>query len=114
MTSKLQVVPHVDGVIGLVSQTPAKSYSKQKLVSNVVPNSSSQNPPGTGKTSKVHAILSTTADKSSKGKKEGKGKGKANAPKQGPPKFSTGESSQWTPKYPYLICEEDHYSKDCP
>ena len=45
---------------------------------------------------------------------KGKGKGKVNAPKQGPPKSSIGESSQWKPKYPCLIFEEDHYTKDCP
>lgn len=52
-------------------------------------------------------------DKSSKDKKKGKGKGKPDAPKYGPPKLSTGDSSQQKPKYPCLICEEDHYTKDC-
>lgn len=54
--SKSPVVPPVDGVIGLESQTPAKTSSKQKLVSNDVPISSSRNPPGLGKTLEVHAI----------------------------------------------------------
>ena len=48
-----------------------------------------------------------------KGKKKCKGKAKVDAPKQGPPKSSAGEYSQWKPKYPCLICEEDHYTKDC-
>ena len=54
--SKSLAVPPVDGVIGSVSQTPTKTSSKQNLVSNAVPNNSSQNPPGPGKTSEVHAI----------------------------------------------------------
>ena len=113
-TSKPQVVCPIDGVIGLVSQTLAKSSFKQKSVSNAIPNILSRNPPGPGKTLEVHTVQSTTTDKSLKGKKKGKGKGKVDAPKQGPPKFFTGESSQQKLKYPCLICEEDHYTKDCP
>jgi hypothetical protein len=39
-TSKSPATPPVDGVIGSVSQTPAKSSSKQKSVSNTASNSS--------------------------------------------------------------------------
>lgn len=53
-------------------------------------------------------------DKSSNGKKKGKGKGKADSLKQGPPKSSVGDASKQKPKYPCLTCEEDHYTKDCP
>lgn len=63
---------------------------------------------------KFHAVQSTVADKSYKGKKKGKGKAKADAPKHGPPKASIGDVSQQKSKYPCLICEEDHYTKDCP
>lgn len=28
--------------------------------------------------------------------------------------MSAGKSSQRKPKYPCLICKEDHYTKDCP
>ena len=41
IASKSPVVPPIDGVIGSVSQTPTKTSSKHKLVSNIVPNSSS-------------------------------------------------------------------------
>jgi len=43
-TSKSPVVPLIDGVICSVPQTPSKTSSKQKSVSNVAPNNSSQNP----------------------------------------------------------------------
>jgi len=82
------------------------------LVSNTAPNDSSHNSSGLGKTSKVHAVQSTVAKKSSKGNKKGKGKGKADPSKQGPPKSSSGDASQWNPKYPCLICDEDHYTND--
>lgn len=68
------IVPPVDGVIGSVSQTPAETSSKQKLVLNLTPNSSSQNPTGPVKSSEVHAVQSNAMEKSSKGKKKGKGK----------------------------------------
>lgn len=82
-----------------MSYSPTKSSSKQKLVSNTTCNSSSHNPSGPGKTSEVHVVQSTTVDKSLKGKKNGKGKGKVDAPKQGPPKSSASDSSQWKTEY---------------
>ena len=112
--SKQPIVPPIDGVIGSVSQTPTKTSSKQKPISNAPPNNSSRNPPSPGKTLEVHTDQSTAVDKSSKGKKKGKVKAKVDAPKQGPPKFSAGESSQQKPKHPCPIYKEDHYTKDCP
>lgn len=49
-----------------------------------------------------------------KGKKKGKGKAKSDTPKQDPPKPSTNDASKCKMKYPCLICDEDHYTKDCP
>ena len=51
MTSNSQTTPPIDGVIGSVSQAPAKYSSKRKSASNTASNSPSQNPPGLGKTS---------------------------------------------------------------
>lgn len=113
-TSKSLDMPLVDGVIGSESQTPVKYSSKQKLVSNTGSNDPSQNSPSPGKTCEVHAMQSTTMDKSSKGKKKGKEKAKDDALKQGPPKSSSNDASQIKLKYPCLICDEGHYTKDCP
>lgn len=113
-TSKSPAVPPIDGVIGSISKAPIKTSCKQKSISNTTPNSSSQNPLGPGKTSKVHIVQSTAVEKSSKVKKKCKGKAKANAPEQCPPKLSAGESSQQKSKYLFLICEEDHYTKVFP
>lgn len=113
-TSKSLDTPPVDGVIGYVSQTSTKSSSKQKSVLHTCSHNPSKNSSSSGKTSEVHAIQSTAIDKAYKGKRKGKGKAKADAPKYDPPKSSVDGSSKRKPKYPCLICEEDHYTKDCP
>jgi len=52
------------------------------------------------------------ADKASKGKKKGKGKSKLDQPKQDSPKPPPEESTKRKPKYPCLICDEDHFTRD--
>lgn len=54
------------------------------------------------------------ADKPSKGKKKGKERNKANQSKQDPPKPQAKEGAKRKPKYPCFICNEYHYTKDCP
>jgi len=66
-----------------------------------------------GNTSKVNAVQSTTTDKALKGKKKGKGKNKPDQPKQDSPKSPPEDDAKRKPKYPCLICDEDHYTKDC-
>jgi len=52
-------------------------------------------------------------DKTSKGKKKGKAKNKSEQPKQDSPKPPPEEGAKHKPKYPCLIYDEDHYTKDC-
>lgn len=113
-SSKSPDVPPIDGIIGSVSQTSTKTSSKQKYVSDIGSNHPSKNPLDPSKTSEVHVVQSTMADKASKGKNKGKGKAKSNTLKHHPPKSSTNDASKQKLKYPCLICEEDHYTKDCP
>ena len=87
--------PSVDGVIGSVNSSSKKSAAnpgKQKQ------NASNENAPQgqsiSGNTSKVNAVQSTTADKSSKGKKKGKAKDKSGQPKQNPPKPPSEEGAK--------------------
>jgi len=54
------------------------------------------------------------AYKASKGKNKGKGKAKSDTPKQDPLKSFVDDASKHKPKYPCLICGEDHNTKDCP
>ena len=114
VASKSPDVPLVDGVIGLVSQTSIKTSLKQKFVSDTSSNNPSKNSSNPGKTSEVHVVQSTAVDKASKGKKKGKVKSKTDTSKQDPPKSFIDDASKHKLKYPYLISEEDHYTKDCP
>ena len=77
-TSKAPPKPSVDGVIGSVNASSKKSSvnpGKQKL--NAPRESTSQCQSNFGNTSEVNVVQSTTADKSSKGKRKGKSKNKS-------------------------------------
>ena len=54
------------------------------------------------------------ADKALKGKKKGKAKNKSEQPRHDSPKPPPEEGAKHKPKYPCLICDEDHYTKDYP
>lgn len=61
----------------------------------IAPNeNASKAPPSPRKTSKVSDVQSAMADQTLKGKKKGKGKNKANQPKQDPPKPQAEEGSK--------------------
>ena len=105
-TSKALATPSVDDVIGSMSQTPRKSSNgKHKLNSSNT--SSPQATPDSDKTSEVNAIQAHPVDKTSKGKKKGKGKAKPDAPKLESSKPHVDDGAQRKPKYPFLICDED-------
>ena len=70
--------------------------------------------PNSGKTTEVNTIQVNPVEKTSKGKNKGKGKAKSDAPKPESSKPRADDGSQWKPKYPCLICDEDHYTKDFP
>ena len=112
-TTKAPPTPTVDGVIRSVSPHSKQSPNgKQKANSS---NNTSANSPSSdsGKTAEVNAVQANPTDKSSKGKKKGKGKSKSDAPKP-ESKSLTEDGSQRKPKFAFLICEGDHYTKDCP
>jgi hypothetical protein len=114
-TSRPTPTPTVDGIIGSVS-TSSKKHSanpekKKFVISNEQP---SQVTPTPNVTSEVNAVQSTTADKASKGKKKGKAKQKPEQSKQDSSKPPPEDAAKRKPKYPCLICDEDHYTKDCP
>ena len=112
-TSKAPTTPLFDGVIGSVSQTSHKS-SNGKQKSNSSNNSTPQASPDSSKTAEVNTVQENPIDKTAKGKKKGKGRAKSDAPKPELSKPCADEGSQQKQKYPCLICEEDHYTKDCP
>lgn len=79
-SSKPLDVPHVDGIIGSVTQTSSKYSSNQKSISNSTLNSPLNPSSNLGKTSEVNSIQSTMTDKASKGKNKCKAKEKYDTP----------------------------------
>jgi hypothetical protein len=74
-------------------------------------------PSSTGKTVEVNSVKSTPTGKN-QNKKKGKGKNKEdknNNPQSDKAKTQTAyEKYKRKPLYPYLICGDDLYTKDCP
>jgi len=112
-TSKAPPTPSVDGIIGSVHSISKKnSTNSGKQKSNASNENTSQVTSHLRNTSEVNVVQSTTADKASKGKKKGKGKSKPDQPKQDSPKPPPEESAKRKLKYPCLICNEDHFTRD--
>lgn len=103
-TYKALSTPYVNGVIGYVAQYSQKSSMTPMKQKSIAPTeTASQSPSNPKKTSEVNVIQSTVAEKTSKGKKKGKGKNKSDMPKQETPKTHTNDGSKHKPKYPCLI-----------
>jgi hypothetical protein len=102
-------------VIGTFHAQPHfASSTTPKPASSNVQNALSPTPP-TGKTSEVNAIQSTPASKNKSRKEKGKNKEEKNtlqAKKTKTPPVDDRDKRK--PRYPCLICGDDHYTKDCP
>ncbi|MCY6488428.1 hypothetical protein, partial [Actinobacillus pleuropneumoniae] len=62
----------------------------------------------------IHVVESSTAKSKSGGKKKGKKKNKAEkTPKEKTEKAESNDEKR-KPRYPCLICEEEHFTRDCP
>jgi hypothetical protein len=90
------------------------SSNNPKSISSNVQNASSPTPP-TGKTSEVNSVQSTPTGKN----KSKRGKGKNKEDKNNPQTEKTktppvDDRDKRKPRYPCLICGDDHYTKDCP
>ena len=118
-TPTLLVASHVvDGVIGTFhteTQTKQVNHSNPKPTTTSVQNATPP-PPSPGKISEVNTVQSTTTGKS-QNKKKGKGKNKedkTNNQKLDKPITQTvDDRKKRKPRYPCLICGEDHYMKYC-
>jgi hypothetical protein len=116
-TSTAPVASHAaDGVIG-TTQAHSHSVSTTNPKSNTsnVQNAPSPAPPA-GKTSEVNAVQTTPTGKNTKNRK-GRGKTKEgknanqNEQTKTPP---VDDQDKRKPRYPCLMCGDDHYTKDCP
>jgi DNA mismatch repair ATPase MutL len=109
----------VDGVIGTFhaeTQSTQASHTNPKSNTSNVQNTPTPTP-STGKTSEVNSVQSTPTGKN-QNKKKGKGKNKEdknNNPQSDKPKTQpVDDKDKRKPRYPCLICGDDHYTKDCP
>jgi hypothetical protein len=114
-TSTAPVSSHAaDGVIGT---TQVHSHS----VSTTTPKSNSSNvqnapspAPLAGKTAEVNAVQSTPASKNKPKKGRGKNKEGKNAnPNEQTKTPPVDDRDKRKPRYPCLMCSDDHYTKDC-
>jgi hypothetical protein len=118
--SKPSSTLHVDGVIGSVKtqSTSQSTGTTQRSVSTPAPSSNapSSTSPQT-QVSEVNAVQSTPSQQLG-GNKKVRNKPKKNnnnePPKNQPQTLAAKKQPQQKPKFPCLICGNDHYTRDCP
>jgi hypothetical protein len=115
ITSTTPATSHAaDGVIGTAqAQSHSVSSTNHKSASSNVQNAPS---PATSasKTSEVNVVQSTPTGKNKSKKGRGKNKGGKNNNQAEQPKNTPVEDrDKCKPRYPFLICGDDHYTKDC-
>jgi hypothetical protein len=104
-----------DGVIGTFQvQLHSTSSTHPKPASSNVQNDPYPTPP-IRKTSEVNVVQSTPAGKNKSKKGRGKNKEDKNTSQAEQTKTTPVEDrDKRKPRYPCLICGDDHYTKDCP
>jgi hypothetical protein len=118
--SKPSSTSDVDGFIGSVKtqSTSQSTGTTQRSASMSTPSSTtpSSTSPQT-QVSEVNTVQSTPSQQSG-GKKKERNKPKKNnnneQPKNQPQIPAAGKQPQWKPKFPCLICGDDHYNRDYP
>jgi hypothetical protein len=115
-TSTTPAASHAaDGVIGTFQAQPhVASSTNPKPASSNVQNAPSPTPP-TCKTSKVNVVQSTPTSKNKSKKGRGNNKEEKNTSQAERTKTTpVDDRDKRKPRYPCLICGDDHYMKDCP
>ena len=88
---------------------PLNDPSRPTLETNFVPNTTTTST--SAQNSEVNVVQSSSSQQP--GGKNTKGKSNKYSNEWDNPK-STDTQLERKPKFPYMICEEDHYMKDCP
>jgi hypothetical protein len=108
----------VDGVIGtfhVENQSTHAGHTNPKSTTSNVKNTPTPTP--SGKTSEVNSVHSTPTGKN-QNKKKGKSKNKEeinnNQQYENPKTQPADDKHKRKPRYPCLICGDDHYTKYCP
>jgi hypothetical protein len=115
-TSTAPAASHAaDGVIGTThTHSHSVSTTTPKSNSSNVQSAPSPAPPA-GKTSEVNVVQSTPTGKNKSKKGRGKNKESKNNNQNEQTKSPPVEDrDKRKPRYPCLICGDDHYTKDCP
>jgi hypothetical protein len=115
-TSTTPAASHAaNGVIGTTQvQSHSISSSNPKSTTSNVQNAPSP-ATSTGKTSEVNVVQYTPTGKNESKKARGKNKESKNNNQTEQPKNTPVEDrDKCKPRYPCLICGDDHYTKDCP
>jgi hypothetical protein len=115
-TSTTPAASHAaNGVIGTThTHSHSVSSTTPKSTSSNVQNALSPATPA-GKTSEVNVVQSTPTGKNKSKKGRGKNKeGKNNNQTEQPKNTHVEDWDKRKPRYPCLICGDDHYTKDCP
>src|ERR1700728_4733057 len=101
-------------MIGTVNTKSKKKSSKNSSPIITLPDSPTGESSPPKISADIHAVETSMAKSKNGGKKKGKKKNKADkAPKEKSEKTEPNDERR-KPKYPCLICEEDHYTRDCP
>jgi hypothetical protein len=117
--SKPSSSSHADGIIGSVKTQSSSQSTGTTNRSAPASTSSSTAPSSTSpqtQISEVNAVQSTPSQQTG-GKKKTKNKTKKNnneQPKAQNPPPANEKQPQRKPKFPCLICGDDHYTRDCP
>ena len=103
-----------NGVIGLVNTNKSKNKSS-KSTSHIINLPDSMKGDSSLETSAdIHVIDSSTAKYKTGNKNKGKNKIKQTTSHKYKTEKNESADEKWKPRYPCLICDEDHYTKECP
>jgi hypothetical protein len=116
--SKPSSSSHADGVIGSVKtqSTPQSVGAVPQAASSFAPSLTTSSTSSHTQVSEVNAVQSAPSQQTG-GKKKAKNKNKKTnnneQPKAQNPPPANEKKPQWKPKFPCLICGDDHYTRDC-
>ena len=103
----------VDGVIGLVNTNKSKKKSS-KTTSPIITLSDSPKGDSSLETSiDIHIVDSSIAKSKTSNKNKGKNKSKKTSSPKEKTEKNEPSNDKWKPCYPCLICDEDHFTKEC-
>ena len=100
-----------DGMIDIVNSKRKKKYSKNSSpIIALLDSPKGESSPEVF--ADIHVVETSTTKSKSGGKKKGKNKNKKNSKEKNDKNESNDEKRK--PRYPCYICDEEHFTKECP